>query len=200
MIERGEKADLVLVDPPYGYNREVRGLPAMTDDEEGSLWAVEQMVRLLKPRGYLALWAGNKTAGEFAAAITQAGLPILQFIPWEKPNKPSWMAREYLIIAGYAARPSLTTLCCDTLPNDHPLREVHPSPKPAELMVPVIEALSRPGDLVADFFMGTAPVGVAAVKTGRRYLGVELAPKYFDAARKEVEKALCQRQPLLLAA
>ena len=48
--------------------------------------------------------------------------------------------------------------------------------KPSALMVPLIETFTQPGDLILDPFAGTGPVGMAAIRCGRDYLGAEADP------------------------
>ncbi|MNR55219.1 Modification methylase DpnIIB [compost metagenome] len=54
------------------------------------------------------------------------------------------------------------------------------------MMEHIIEASSRPGDLVADFFMGSGRTGKEAVKLGRRFIGVELERERFEQTRQEM--------------
>lgn len=61
----------------------------------------------------------------------------------------------------------------------------HPCEKPALMMEHIIQASSRPGDLVADFFMGSGATGKAALRLGRRFLGVELDKARFEQTRCE---------------
>ena len=62
----------------------------------------------------------------------------------------------------------------------------HPCPKP----LPVMEWLVEPcGNLILDPFCGSGTTCVAAKKLGRRWIGVEIDPKYADVARDRVEKA-----------
>ncbi|MXC48430.1 site-specific DNA-methyltransferase, partial [Escherichia coli] len=56
----------------------------------------------------------------------------------------------------------------------------HPCEKPADMWRQIIEASSRPGDLVADFFMGSGSTIKAAMALGRRALGVELESERFN--------------------
>lgn len=55
----------------------------------------------------------------------------------------------------------------------------HPCEKPAEMLQQIICASSRPGDLVADFFMGSGSTVKAALLSGRRAIGVELEAERF---------------------
>ena len=53
------------------------------------------------------------------------------------------------------------------------------------------------GKVVLDPFMGSGTTGVAAVQLGRKFIGVELDPKYFDIAVKRITDAQAQlRLPL----
>lgn len=66
----------------------------------------------------------------------------------------------------------------------------HPTTKPYEVMARAILQHSDPGDVILDPFMGSGPVGVAAVKTGRRYIGIELEPDYFQLAEDNILRAV----------
>jgi adenine-specific DNA-methyltransferase len=65
----------------------------------------------------------------------------------------------------------------------------HPCEKPRAMLDHVIEASSRPGDLVADFFLGSGVTGEAAVAAGRRFLGTERGD-YIHAARRRIANAI----------
>ncbi|WP_162755333.1 DNA methyltransferase, partial [Escherichia coli] len=52
----------------------------------------------------------------------------------------------------------------------------------------IINASSRPGDLVADFFMGSGSTIKAAMALGRRALGVELESERFNQTVKEINE------------
>ena len=46
--------------------------------------------------------------------------------------------------------------------------------------------------IVFDPFMGSGTTGVAAVKLGRKFIGIEIDPGYFDIARRRISEALKQ--------
>ncbi len=71
---------------------------------------------------------------------------------------------------------------------------VHPTEKPVGLMQRLLAKL--PG-VVLDPFMGSGTTGVACVNLGRKFIGIEIEPRYFDIARKRIEEAY--RQPRLFA-
>ncbi|MBA7729812.1 site-specific DNA-methyltransferase [Citrobacter freundii] len=62
----------------------------------------------------------------------------------------------------------------------------HPCEKPADMLRQIIEASSRPGDLVADFFMGSGSTVKAALSLGRRAVGVELETERFEQTVGEI--------------
>ncbi len=65
--------------------------------------------------------------------------------------------------------------------------------KPAEMMEHIIRSSSRPGDVVADFFMGSGATIKAAIKLGRVGFGVELEEERFlqtVSEMKELEREL----------
>lgn len=65
----------------------------------------------------------------------------------------------------------------------------HPTQKPVALLEDLIQTFSNPGDVVLDFTMGSGSTCVAAVNTGRHYIGFELSGEYFDIACRRLNEA-----------
>lgn len=65
----------------------------------------------------------------------------------------------------------------------------HPAPFPVELPRRLIELYTFRDDLVLDPFMGSGSTAVAAVETGRRFVGYDISDDYLDIARTRVEAA-----------
>lgn len=72
--------------------------------------------------------------------------------------------------------------------------ELHPTEKPAGLMARFVEWTRG---VVVDPFMGSGSTGVACADLGRKFVGIEIEPKYFDIACRRIEDA--QRQQRLFA-
>lgn len=72
-----------------------------------------------------------------------------------------------------------------------PLTEtrVHPTQKPVKLLEQLIATYSNAGETVLDNCMGSGSTGVACVNTGRKFIGMELDPGYFEVAEKRIEEA-----------
>jgi site-specific DNA-methyltransferase (adenine-specific) len=64
----------------------------------------------------------------------------------------------------------------------------HPCEKPAEMMRDIIAASSKPGDVVADFFMGSGSTIKQAIKMGRCAIGVELESECFIKTKSVIDK------------
>lgn len=71
----------------------------------------------------------------------------------------------------------------------------HPNEKPLPIIEKLLSLGSRPCELVADPFMGSGTTGVACVRTGRRFIGIERDPQWFSVAVERIEAEL-NRAPL----
>lgn len=70
----------------------------------------------------------------------------------------------------------------------------HEAKFPVELPARVIRLLTDPGDIVLDCFMGSGTTAIAAIRTGRRYIGIEILEKYVRLANNRIEKEKgCQK-------
>lgn len=65
----------------------------------------------------------------------------------------------------------------------------HEAQFPVELPSRAIRIFSAPGDLVLDCFMGGGATALAAIATGRRYIGVDSEPRYVELARERCRDA-----------
>lgn len=68
-------------------------------------------------------------------------------------------------------------------------RGLHPTQKAVALMEWLIRTYSDPGARVLDITMGSGTTGVAAINSGRRFVGMELTDRYFDVASQRIEAA-----------
>ena len=68
----------------------------------------------------------------------------------------------------------------------------HMTEKPILLMADLIGLFTNPGQIVCDPFMGSGTTGVACVRHGRRFIGIEVDPKHFETACRRIEAATKQ--------
>lgn len=63
---------------------------------------------------------------------------------------------------------------------------IHPTQKPITLMEYLICTYTNEGDAVLDNCMGSGTTGVAALKCGRKFIGIEQDPAYFEIAKNRI--------------
>jgi site-specific DNA-methyltransferase (adenine-specific) len=63
----------------------------------------------------------------------------------------------------------------------------HPTQKPVSLLERIVEASTPEDALVLDPFNGSGTTGVAALKLGRRYVGIDLDANYLELSKKRLE-------------
>jgi site-specific DNA-methyltransferase (adenine-specific) len=68
----------------------------------------------------------------------------------------------------------------------------HPTEKPTAVIERCIEMTTPPGATVLDPFMGSGTTGVACVRTGRNFIGIEIDPTYFAIAERRIAEAQAQ--------
>lgn len=73
--------------------------------------------------------------------------------------------------------------------------EDHPTPKPIGLMLELVELFTDHGETILDPFAGSGTTGVACLRLGRRFIGIEREPKYFELA---CERLRAEEQGLTL--
>lgn len=66
-------------------------------------------------------------------------------------------------------------------------RGLHPTQKPVALLEYLIKTYTNEGDTVLDNCMGSGSTGVAAKRTGRHFIGIELSEHYFNIAKSRIE-------------
>ena len=65
---------------------------------------------------------------------------------------------------------------------------LHPTQKPVALLEYLVKTYTNPGDTVLDNCMGSGSTGVACIRTGRHFVGIEKDPQYFQVARERLER------------
>ena len=69
---------------------------------------------------------------------------------------------------------------------------LHPCQKPLPLVTWLVEGLTAEGETVCDPFMGSGTTGVACVRTGRKFIGIEYDAEYFEVAKKRLKAEMAQ--------
>lgn len=194
--------DAVVTDPPYGIawtkpfiaNGNSRAHDGIANDEDCSARdaALEYADRAIVFGSFLAPFPQNTKQvliwhkpGDSGLFGTVAGYrrdvePIFLVGEWPaEPVKRSSVLRGIAQFRGHTAEATGS----------------HPHAKPVDLLEKLIEPVV--GQTILDPFMGSGTTGVACMRLGRRFIGIEIEPKYFDIACERIENA--QRQERLFA-
>ncbi len=73
----------------------------------------------------------------------------------------------------------------------------HPTQKPVELLEYLIKTYTNEGEVVLDATIGSGTTAVAAINTGRKFIGFETDEKYFEIAQKRIAEALQKKSESL---
>lgn len=151
----------------------------------------------------LLLWRGGGPRPVFAwlaERMDRSGLQFFHSLIWDKRN-PGLGQRyrrqhEMILIAhrtgGRIRWNDDDRLVPNVLSEMPPSVREHPNEKPFDLVSRLVATHSNNGDLILDPFMGSGTTGVAAVKLGRKFIGVEIEERYFDIAVRRISEALKQ--------
>ncbi len=83
-----------------------------------------------------------------------------------------------------------------TIPSESAKRVGHPAPFPVNLVERLINLYTFEGDVVLDPFMGSGSTALAAVKTGRFFVGYEISQEYIKLAHKRIAEITDLRKAL----
>lgn len=70
-----------------------------------------------------------------------------------------------------------------------PIKPVHPTQKPVELLEYLIKTYTKENALVLDNTMGSCSTGVACINTNRNFIGIEKDNHYFEVAKERIKQA-----------
>lgn len=110
-----------------------------------------------------------------------------EFIVWAKSDKVNnGRAREFKSLVLDVNLPSAGCMATERVLIPGTGKAAHPTQKPIDIVLPFIERLTEKDDLILDPFCGSGTTGVTAIRTGRRFIGIEISPEYCDIARRRI--------------
>jgi site-specific DNA-methyltransferase (adenine-specific) len=188
------KVDAVVTDPPYGINWK----PRVNHQDQPWKDEIDFDIRAVLVGRFNLLWGGQYFADKLPVSegwLTWCKRPAdMDFsgdnrsystteLAWRDWGKPKFMVHVW--DGGKRAGAADNRTFC------------HPAQKPVELMAWCLRQLPPDAHSVLDPFMGSGTTGVAAAQAGRKFVGIEREPAYFDIACRRIEDA--QRQAPLIA-
>lgn len=202
------KVDAVVADVPFGIGFKY----ASHDDTPKGyiewLWPIlEAAERLCAPGSPIFVWQASKNVRRFAEWFPRDWrlfVAAKNFVQM-RPTAMQWAYDPILVWwtdgkPWYAGTQSRDFFVCNTAPVvacPNNIEKGHPCPRPLDLLRLIVGQWVRPYGTALDPFMGSGTTGVAAVQMGRKFIGIEKDPRYFDIACRRIEEA--QRQGDLFA-
>lgn len=192
--------DAVITDPPYGMNwdtdsRRFSGGESSESRGRGIDWGkIVDDDKPFDPSPWLdyprvVLFGSNHYAQRLPIGTTLVWLKRFKFGTFLSDGEIGWMKGGHGVYCHQDAGMNGAGANFDKL---------HPTMKPVGLMAWCMERAKVPeGGFVLDPYMGSASTGIACIRTGRRFFGVEIEPRYFDAACERLSRELAQGRLLL---
>jgi site-specific DNA-methyltransferase (adenine-specific) len=208
------KVDAVVTDPPYEADchrkdRKITGKNRGVIAEAFSFGAIDDIrtdvaaLMVNSCKGWALTFCMAEGVAPWRDAFEAAGAKYKRAMVWIKPDAmPQFNGQGPA--AGFE---SITAVWCGsgfsswngggrvgtfTHNKNSGGKHQHETQKPMPLMRELVGLFSNQGQTILDPFMGSGTTGVACVKLGRRFIGIELDPKYFDVACKRIEQAYAQ--------
>jgi site-specific DNA-methyltransferase (adenine-specific) len=174
--------DAVVTDPPYGigfaaqptkWQRLAGKEPERWDDAP-----ILDIAHVIALGAKQVVWGGNYYTLP----------PSRGWLSWFKPDAPPSMAS---IELAWTNLDRNSRQISQSIAATNAERVGHPTQKPIAVMMFTLREIGE-AETVLDPFMGSGTTGVAAVKLGREFTGIEIEPKYFDIACRRISEALKQ--------
>ena len=199
------EVDSIITDPPYDAKthanaRSLRGreLVSVIDFE---CFTEEKFTEFCRNAVTQARrWVVMSCDWRHAAQLEKAGVPLVRFGIWHKPNgapqftgdRPGtgWEAIAILHRQGrkhWNGGGHHAVWVCNIEQGEHPTQ------KPLKLLLDWVTKFTDEGETVLDPFMGSGTTGVACLKLGRKFIGIEKRGDYFDLAQQRIAEAHRQR-------
>lgn len=181
--------DCIITDPPYGIADVWKGggghgwNKARKDTPHRNGWDIAPsqatLDHLIRVARVLVIWGGN-----------YFNLPSSRgWLVWNKPERGFTLSEAEL--AWTSEDRPIRVFDCHRSDYDR----THPTQKPLSLMIWCVNNFSDPDMTVLDPYMGSGTTGVACMKTGRHFIGIEGDESYYLSAAKRIEEA--RQQPVL---
>lgn len=188
-------ADCFVSDPPYGINggsgtiskqRAKGNYDADFPDTPEYIKTVCAPIieRCLERFGRGALTPGGKCAFSYPQPLSLGG-----YVQNASSGLCHWGACTLQPILFYGRDPMIgKTITPITYQlNEAPEKNGHPCPKPLKAWTWLVMKVSAEGETVFDPFTGSGTTAIACLRSGRKFIGVELEKKYFDLTCKRID-------------
>jgi len=207
--------DHIITDPPYEeiMHANFSGLKKLRNDGEGrevndlgfsSIDSIRDQVshefRNLS-KGWVMAFCTSEGVAKWRDAIEATGMKYKRACVWVKPDAaPQFngqgpaLGHEMLVTAwngkGHSKWNGGGKRGVFSHNTNQPDRDgTHPTEKPLPLMMELLHLFTNEGDTILDPFMGSGTTGLACMKLGRRFIGIEKDDKFYDLAVRRIAAA-----------
>ncbi len=185
---KDESIDAIITDPPYGINK--AGI--LNDDSlEAYYKMLPECYRVLKNDSVFATFASIKRLPEFFMNNPfdykwQYIVYINNGMVWDDLGANRYMP----VLIFQKGKPKIKSMLdvyeCSTSVKQCDTR-VHPTQKRLDVLLKLVNAITKIGDTILDPFMGSGTTGVASLSLRRNFIGYELDKTYFERAKERLE-------------
>jgi len=216
----GAAAHAIITDPPYSVSvagsafvsNGTRRLDFFKGDSDWTamtdlvMEAAAASLNCLSDSASMYWWCGHRQFGRLVEMFEAAGFST-RFLIWRKecpPPAPPYSGYQsgaeicvYAYMKGrtFTANQVNNVITSDSYRHGQPGKVDHPTQKPLNVFSPLVLNSTNSGDTILDPFMGSGTTGVACANLGRKFIGIEIEPKYFDIACRRIDAAY--KQPRL---
>ena len=162
-----------------------------------------QVFRVLKPNAHFYLFCDAETMFVAKPEAERAGFRFWKPLVWDKRTIGMgyhYRARYEFILFFEKGKRRLNDLGVADVITVPRIHGGYPAEKPVAVSEVLVSQSSQPGDVVADPFMGSGSVGVAALKSGRRFQGNDLNPDAVALSAQRLREFGAGREPAGLSA
>ena len=216
LIKEGVTVNHIITDPPYNISKDnnftTMKKPRASvdfgnwDRGEFDLYSwIPEYAKILDRNGSMVIFCSYRYISYIIDALESddAGMVVKDVLVWQKSNPmPRNIQRRYVQDMEFAVwavkknakwvfnkpddKPYLRALFNTSLVSGSE-RLGHPTQKSLRLMEDIISIHTNPNDVILDPFMGSGSTGEAAIRLGRKFIGIEFETKYYEMARKRLE-------------
>lgn len=160
---------------------------------------IPELFRILKDGSHCYIMTNHVNLQNILNTATQNDFHFIKSLIWNKGNKimGQYYMSQFEYILFFRKGKGIRINNCGTsdilnIPNiktkDRNGKNLHDTEKPVELMKTLIENSSKENGLVLDPFMGIGSTGIAAIKSNRKFIGIEIDETYFNTAKERIKE------------
>lgn len=220
--KRNIKVDHIITDPPYNISKDNnfstmrhprKGVDFGEWDKNFDLYSwIKDYSEILEKDGSMIVFCSYRYISHIIDKLEECDMSVKDTIIWEKSNPmPRNINRRYVQDTEFAVwavkknakwvfnKPEDVSYCRTIF--EAPVvggkeRTNHPTQKSLALLENIIKIHTNENDVILDPFMGSGTTGEAALKHGRKFIGVDISPEYFDITKSRIDNVITQQQSM----